>query len=246
MSSFVIHEHNYFALIKQNSSGKTPSTAAESFLPPLTAVPGPALPSRHGRPGRRHSGTGHSCSAYPARPAGSGPGGGAASPKRGAAAAGPALTLSESRSGSAWQRRKRKDLGSRQSVCRVVRKQVPPTFSLTHLPGPAPGSGAELHRRQGPPAPRPPAGGTGNSQWFSAAILAAAGRGRPAPGAPPTGRARWNSALPLVARRPSGFGHGCDTAAAPAVPHAPRPTAEGRGGGRAEPYMPLLQTTKHK
>ena len=33
-----------------------------------------------------------------------------------------ALTLSESRSGSAWHKRYRKDFGSRHSVCRVVRK----------------------------------------------------------------------------------------------------------------------------
>lgn len=32
------------------------------------------------------------------------------------------LTLSESRSGSAWHKRYRKDFGSRHSVCRVVRK----------------------------------------------------------------------------------------------------------------------------
>ena len=64
---------------------------------------------------------------------------------------------------------------------------MPPTFSRTHLPGTAPGGGAELHRRQGPPGPRPPIGATGKSQWFSAAILAA-GRVRPAygsAGAPP-------------------------------------------------------------
>lgn len=83
-------------------------------------------------------------------------------------------------------------MGSLQSVCRVVRKQVPPTFSRTHLPGTAPGGGAELHRRQGPPGPprpRPPIGATGKSQWFSAAILAA-GRVRPtygSAGAPPPG-----------------------------------------------------------
>lgn len=43
------------------------------------------------------------------------------------------LTLSESRSGSAWQSRYRNDFGSRQRVCRVVRKCVPPTFKRTHF-----------------------------------------------------------------------------------------------------------------
>lgn len=44
------------------------------------------------------------------------------------------LTLSEPSSGPSWQqRRHKKDLGSRHSVCRVLTKYVPPTFSRTHL-----------------------------------------------------------------------------------------------------------------
>lgn len=233
-SSCVIHEPNCSA---RHHSLSNPVQKAERLLPPLSAAPGPRVPRPPQAGGAAGAGSGSG--QRPQR------GGRAAarSGERGAGAPGPALTLSESRSGSAWQRRKRKDLGSLQSVWRVVRKQVPPTFSRTHLPGPAPGRGAELQRRQGPPAPRPPAGGTGNSQWFSAAILATAGRGRPgcrAPAAPPTGRGAGNSAL-LLLFSPDAF-----RAEGPAcAPRAPRP-AEGREGGRAEPYMPLLQTTKHK
>lgn len=263
MLSCCIYEHFCYSrtplfrtlLIQQHSSGRLPprQQSRSCRASPRRRAPrslyaggtaGPAAAAAHPQRARREAG-----------------------PEQGAGAAGLALTLSESRSGSAWQRRKRKDLGSLQSVCRVVRKQVPPTFSRTHLPGPAPGSGAELHRRQGPPAPRPPAGDTGNSQWFSAAILATAGRGRPgcrAPGAPPTGSVGGNSALPLLARRPSGSGlgpgsgaGGCDRAAAgpeaagPArVPHSPRPTAEGRGGGRANPTclyyrLPSISEIRH-
>lgn len=92
--------------------------------------------------------------------------------------------MSESRSGSAWQRRKRKLLGSLQSVCRVVRKQVPPTFSRTHFPGSVAGGppldGAAplegLQRRKGAEGGRPrlspPAGDAGSSQGPSVAILA--------------------------------------------------------------------------
>lgn len=116
---------------------------------------------------------------------------------------------------------------------------MPPTFSRTHLPGPAPGSGAELHRRQSPPAPRPPAGDTWNSQWFSAAILTTAGRGRPgcrASGAPPTGSAGWNSALPLLARRPSGCGRG--SRELPSRLRQGRRRAAGRGPVSCAPYPP--------
>ncbi len=52
-------------------------------------------------------------------------------------------TLSESRSGSAWHRRYRKDFGSLHSVCLVVRKYVPPTFRRTHLDKP-PADGCSL------------------------------------------------------------------------------------------------------
>lgn len=60
------------------------------------------------------------------------------------------LTLSESRSGSSWHRRHRKDLGSRHSVCLVLMKYVPPTFSRTHfLPdfSPSPGELASFPAR---------------------------------------------------------------------------------------------------
>lgn len=49
-------------------------------------------------------------------------------------------TLSESRSGSAWHSRYKKDFGSLHRVCLVVRKCVPPTLSLTHLQAPASGA----------------------------------------------------------------------------------------------------------
>lgn len=147
---------------------KVPRSARTGRPPPFRAAPHPPpFPQRS--PARRWAAAAPTATRSPERPRCR------------------SLTLSESRSGSAWQRRKRKDLGSLQSVCRVVRKQVPPTFSRTHLPGTAPGGGAELHRRQGPPGPRPPIGATGKSQWFSAAILTA-GRVRPAygsAGAPP-------------------------------------------------------------
>lgn len=53
------------------------------------------------------------------------------------------LTLSEPSSGPSWQqRRHRKDLGSRHSVCRVLTKYVPPTFSRTHLEAAAGGDSA--------------------------------------------------------------------------------------------------------
>ncbi len=59
-------------------------------------------------------------------------------------------TLSESRSGSAWHRRYRKDFGSLHSVCLVVRKYVPPTFRRTHLDEPlADGSSLSPGERAG-------------------------------------------------------------------------------------------------
>lgn len=73
------------------------------------------------------------------------------------------LTLSEPSSGPSWQhRRHRKDLGSRHSVCRVLTKYVPPTFSRTHLEAAAGGETA-------PAAP----------------AAAPAARGLGGPGAPP-------------------------------------------------------------
>lgn len=44
-----------------------------------------------------------------------------------------AFTLSESSSGSAWLNLYRNDFGSRHSVCLVVKKYVPPTFSRIHF-----------------------------------------------------------------------------------------------------------------
>ncbi len=59
-------------------------------------------------------------------------------------------TLSESRSGSAWHSRYRKDFGSLHSVCLVVRKYVPPTFRRTHLDEPlADGSSLSPGERAG-------------------------------------------------------------------------------------------------
>lgn len=117
-------------------------------------------------------------------------------PRPGKAGRGP--TLSESRSGSAWQRRKRKLLGSLQSVCRVVRKQVPPTFSRTHFPGSVAGGppldGAAplegLQRRKGAEGGRPrlgpPAGDAGSSQGLSVAILAQRRKVPPRKESPPS------------------------------------------------------------
>lgn len=67
------------------------------------------------------------------------------------------LTLSEPSSGPSWQqRRHRKDLGSRHSVCRVLTKYVPPTFSRTHLEAAAGGDSAPAD-----PAAAPAARGLG-------------------------------------------------------------------------------------
>lgn len=98
--------------------------------------------------------------------------------------------MSESRSGSAWQRRKRKLLGSLQRVCRVVRKQVPPTFSRTHFPGSAAGGppldGAAalegLQRRKGAEGGRPRL----SSQGLSVAILARRRKVPPRKESPPS------------------------------------------------------------
>lgn len=49
-----------------------------------------------------------------------------------------ACTLSESSSGSAWLSLYRNDFGSRHSVCLVVKKYVPPTFSRIHFDAPTP------------------------------------------------------------------------------------------------------------
>lgn len=90
-------------------------------------------------------------------PVGAAPGGERARPRRG-------LTLSEPSSGPSWQQsRHRKDLGSRHSVCRVLTKYVPPTFSRTHLEAAAAG---------GDSAPAGPA-------------AAPAARGLGGPGVPP-------------------------------------------------------------
>lgn len=88
-----------------------------------------------------------------------------AGPRRG-------LTLSEPSSGPSWQqRRHRKDLGSRHSVCRVLTKYVPPTFRRTHLE--AAGGRAAPGGDSAPPEPA------------AAAAAAPAARGLGGPGAPP-------------------------------------------------------------
>lgn len=129
------------------------------------------------------------------------------------------LTLSESRSGSAWQRRKRKLLGSLQSVWRVVRKQVPPTFSRTHFPGAPQGripatpdddeeededDEPELPRRQGCPAPRPGSHDRGSC-----------------------GRCCCSAAIP-AARPPES----ASPKRVPAAPHAPPASSGGSGPPR--------------